>query len=261
MSQSSDDKQTSVAPRARRPGAWKWALLGLLLLAAAAAMSLHLRREHLASRLLAVPPDAAASDPSLVRFAVAQARPLYARYCSSCHGADMRGNPALGAPNLTDSVWLYGDGSVHEIELTVLYGVRSGVGKAHNVTDMPAYGLTGRLREGEIRDVVQYVLELAGRPYQVAAANEGRTLYAGVPNCADCHGFDGRGNSNYGAPDLTANVWNSGGDPQALFNDIYYGEHRMMPAWIDTLSLMQIRALAVYIHTVAQPSRTAASGY
>jgi cytochrome c oxidase cbb3-type subunit III len=30
--------------------------------------------------------------------------------CVACHGADGRGNPALGAPNLTDRVWLYGGG-------------------------------------------------------------------------------------------------------------------------------------------------------
>ena len=29
----------------------------------------------------------------------------------ACHGADGKGNPALGAPNLTDAVWLYGSGS------------------------------------------------------------------------------------------------------------------------------------------------------
>jgi cytochrome c oxidase cbb3-type subunit 3 len=28
--------------------------------------------------------------------------------CAACHGADGKGNPALGAPNLTDKVWLYG---------------------------------------------------------------------------------------------------------------------------------------------------------
>jgi cytochrome c oxidase cbb3-type subunit 3 len=28
--------------------------------------------------------------------------------CVACHGADGRGNPLLGAPNLTDGTWLYG---------------------------------------------------------------------------------------------------------------------------------------------------------
>ena len=29
-------------------------------------------------------------------------------YCMACHGMDGKGNPALGAPNLTDDIWLYG---------------------------------------------------------------------------------------------------------------------------------------------------------
>ena len=34
-------------------------------------------------------------------------KPLFSN-CVPCHGADGKGNPALGAPNLTDAVWLYG---------------------------------------------------------------------------------------------------------------------------------------------------------
>jgi len=41
--------------------------------------------------------------------------------CAACHGADGKGNPALGAPDLTDSVWLHG-GSIAEIEKTVRGG-------------------------------------------------------------------------------------------------------------------------------------------
>jgi cytochrome c oxidase cbb3-type subunit 3 len=32
----------------------------------------------------------------------------YAQMCAACHGADGTGNQALGAPNLTDNIWLYG---------------------------------------------------------------------------------------------------------------------------------------------------------
>lgn len=32
----------------------------------------------------------------------------FAAVCAACHGADGKGNPALGAPNLTDSDWMYG---------------------------------------------------------------------------------------------------------------------------------------------------------
>jgi len=36
-------------------------------------------------------------------------RPKFA-VCAACHGADGKGNQALGAPNLTDDVWLHGRG-------------------------------------------------------------------------------------------------------------------------------------------------------
>jgi cytochrome c oxidase cbb3-type subunit III len=41
--------------------------------------------------------------------------------CAACHGADAKGNPALGAPNLTDKVWLYG-GSAATISETINTG-------------------------------------------------------------------------------------------------------------------------------------------
>lgn len=59
--------------------------------------------------------------------------------CAACHGADGSGNPALGAPNLTDKVWLYG-GSAETIMETIRKGRDNqmpsfkellGEGKAH----------------------------------------------------------------------------------------------------------------------------------
>jgi cytochrome c oxidase cbb3-type subunit 3 len=231
----------------------KWALsltaivvIGLVMIAVT-----HWRYARLQYRLLATAPEAVAADPALVRFATAQARPLYSTHCAACHGADMRGNPALGAPNLTDAVWLFGEGRLFDIERTLLYGIRSGEDKAHNETDMPSFGLRGILSDAQIRNVVQYMLQLSGRAYAAEAANEGRALYAGVGTCGDCHGPDARGNSDYGAPDLTLNVWNSGGDPQSLYTSIYFGQHRIMPAWGGSLSLEQIRALATYVYAVS----------
>lgn len=51
-------------------------------------------------------------------------KPLF-QACAACHGATGKGNPALGAPNLADHVWLYG-GSIADIERTIREG-RSGV--------------------------------------------------------------------------------------------------------------------------------------
>ena len=41
--------------------------------------------------------------------------------CAACHGSDGKGNQLVGAPNLTDEVWLYG-GSTKQIELSLKYG-------------------------------------------------------------------------------------------------------------------------------------------
>jgi cytochrome c oxidase cbb3-type subunit 3 len=49
--------------------------------------------------------------------------------CGGCHGADGKGNPALGAPNLTDKVWLYGSAEAQIME-AIMKG-RSNVMPAH----------------------------------------------------------------------------------------------------------------------------------
>jgi len=50
-------------------------------------------------------------------------------YCAACHGADGTGNTALGAPNLTDNIWLY-SGSAGAIKQTIAEG-RNGKMPAH----------------------------------------------------------------------------------------------------------------------------------
>jgi cytochrome c oxidase cbb3-type subunit 3 len=54
---------------------------------------------------------------------------VFQTYCVACHGADAGGNPALGAPNLKDGIWLYG-GSDEQISHSVRAG-RNGVMPAH----------------------------------------------------------------------------------------------------------------------------------
>ena len=40
--------------------------------------------------------------------AIKRGEALFAQNCTACHGADAKGNLELGAPNLTDAIWLYG---------------------------------------------------------------------------------------------------------------------------------------------------------
>jgi len=69
--------------------------------------------------------------------------------CSACHGMDGKGNPLLGAPNLTDEIWLYG-GDAATIKQTVMNG-RNG--------QMPAWG--DKLGEQRIKLLAAYVTKLA----------------------------------------------------------------------------------------------------
>jgi len=78
----------------------------------------------------------------------AAAKPLFAT-CAACHGPEGKGNPALGAPNLTDHIWLHG-GTVADIERTIRGG-RQGA--------MPAWDK--RLSEDQMRVLAAYVYHLA----------------------------------------------------------------------------------------------------
>ncbi len=82
--------------------------------------------------------------------AIARATPLFAQQCASCHGEDGRGVMAMGAPNLTDGIWLYG-GARADIQKSLHFG-RGGV--------MPAW--TGRLSEEQITALAVYVHSLGG---------------------------------------------------------------------------------------------------
>ena len=70
-------------------------------------------------------------------------------YCAACHGADGTGNPALGAPNLTNGIWLYG-GSESQISHSLRVG-RNGV--------MPAFEQT--LSEDKIHILTAWVYGLS----------------------------------------------------------------------------------------------------
>jgi len=72
----------------------------------------------------------------------------FAELCAACHGADARGNPALGAPNLTDGVWLHG-GALATVRETIEQG-RTGT--------MPPH--LARLGETRVKLLAAYVASL-----------------------------------------------------------------------------------------------------
>jgi cytochrome c oxidase cbb3-type subunit III len=75
---------------------------------------------------------------------------LFETNCAACHGFDGKGNPILGAPNLTDDIWLYG-GDAATLHQTLENG-RNG--------QMPAFG--ERLGPERVRLLAAYAIQLAG---------------------------------------------------------------------------------------------------
>ncbi len=214
------------------------------------AITHRVQTSHLESRLVRAQPDEVAKDAELKIFARGVAPAIYSQHCAACHGANLQGDRSRGAPNLADSVWLYGNGSVSDIETTILYGIRSGHPKAHNLTDMPALGRTGQLTPQDIRDVVEFILKISGQPHDDSAVDRGRAIYGGAGVCYDCHGGDALGISDYGTPALNGlgGAWMYGGDRVTLYKTIYDGRHGLCPAWIGKLSFVQIRALALFLY-------------
>jgi cytochrome c oxidase cbb3-type subunit 3 len=82
--------------------------------------------------------------------AAQQGAKLYADNCVACHGETGKGNRELGAPNLTDKVWLYG--SDRRAVIQTIAQSRNGV--------MPAWA--GRLDDATIRMLAVYVHALGG---------------------------------------------------------------------------------------------------
>jgi cytochrome c oxidase cbb3-type subunit III len=184
-------------------------------------------------------------DPALLAFAQAQGKAAFGNNCAPCHGVGAAG--AKGYPNLNDDEWLWG-GTLAGIEQTIAYGVRSGNAKAHE-SAMPAFGKNDLLQPADIMGVANYVRSLSGlavRPGVDLAA--GQKIFA--DNCAACHGADGKGNQEFGAPNLTDQIWLFGSQEADIIETIANGRSGVMPAWTGRLDPATINALAVYVHTL-----------
>ncbi len=203
-------------------------------------------------RLVMEPADRIPMDTALAPYAMSMGRSAFQANCASCHGADMRGSTRTGVPNLSDNIWLYDFGRVSDIERTVLYGIRAGVGKSHNVTDMPAIGRQNALSPAEIKDVIAYMHTLRKQEADPAAAERGSAIFQDKGVCYDCHSRDASGISDYGAPSLLDDDTLFGNSDEALYKSIYDGRHGKCPAWAGKLSFATIRAIAVYVHSLSQ---------
>ena len=70
-----------------------------------------------------------ADSPARGDYLATQGKPLYEGVCVACHGVEGKGNVAMGAPDLTDDYWLYGD-SKEALRTSIAQG-RHGVMPPH----------------------------------------------------------------------------------------------------------------------------------
>lgn len=93
------------------------------------------------AHLRSLGPDAGAANPA--------GQQTYTQFCAGCHGPGAQGNSMLGAPNLTDAIWLYG-GDDAALSQTLKQG-RNGM--------MPAFG--NRLSDVQIRLLIAWLTQTA----------------------------------------------------------------------------------------------------
>jgi cytochrome c oxidase cbb3-type subunit 3 len=207
--------------------------------------ALKAERGPMVDKLAAASLQEIASDPVLGDFARALGRTAFAENCAPCHGAG--GGGARAYPNLNDDEWIWG-GKLDDIAQTIRHGIRSSDADARQGAAMPAFGRDGILKRADIESVADYVRSLAGLavdPKSDLAA--GKKIFADT--CAVCHGEDGKGKRELGAPNLTDAIWLYGPDKAAIVDGIWNGRGGVMPAWAGRLDDVTIKALAVYVYS------------
>jgi len=174
------------------------------------------------------------ASSELRNYANAAGATIFKENCAGCHGTGANGG--TGYPSLIDDEWIWG-GKINDIYHTLKVGVRSGhADERTNI--MPAFG--GVLTSAQIKQVADYVAKFD------AGNTVGAKIFA--ENCASCHGANGEGNQEMGAPNLNDAIWLYGKDN--ISSQITNPRHGIMPNWDARLDDETIKALAVYIHSL-----------
>lgn len=202
-------------------------------------------RAEWTDRIAALDYGEVTQDRALMEIVRETGSTLFGDNCAVCHGTDGRGGP--GFPDLTDDAWLWG-GAPEEIAETL----RVGINATHpetRFTQMPAFG-GGMLARDEISAIVSYIRSNAEGIGSLSQRDKqdvdlGAELFAA--NCAACHGEDGRGSKEMGAPDLMDNAWLEGSDRTTLIATISNGRQGHMPDWENRLTEIERRILTLYV--------------
>lgn len=180
---------------------------------------------------------------NLHRYAAARGASVFLAQCSQCHGAGAAG--AVGYPNLLDDDWLWG-GDIASIAASITHGIRNETDPDARYSVMPAFGQI--LENAEIDAVVEYVFSLSQSEFDAALAGAGAEVFAA--QCSACHGDEGLGNQDLGAPNLADAIWLYGGDRTTLETSVREARFGVMPAWGQRLTDADVRAVSVYVHSL-----------
>ena len=231
-------------------GLWNWSSRGELAREMTAEAK---RRAPITAALAAIPIDRLEADPKLLQAAVEGGRAAFKVHCIQCHGSGAAGSK--GYPNLNDDDWLWG-GDLQAINYTLTHGVRNPDHKETRFSQMPAFD--GVLNPGEIDAVIAHVRTISGQQKPNTASAKGAALFA--TNCVTCHGPDGKGIREFGAPNLTDQIWLYGGDKDTLRTTITKSRYGVMPRWNNRLDPVTIKMLAAFVHSLgggeASPAAT-----
>jgi len=185
------------------------------------------------------------ADPALMRTVRQTGRTLFRDNCAACHGATAKGGK--GFPNLTTASWLWG-GDADAIAETIRVGINSNHPKTRT-SQMLAFGRDGVLPAKDIDNVVAYVRTLsdpaAGKDVAPEVIAAGKAIFDA--NCTSCHGNDGKGSTQVGAPDLTDQNWIYGGDADSITATVWGGRQGHMPTWEGRLSPVERKILTLYL--------------
>lgn len=184
------------------------------------------------------------NNRDLYTYAVTGGAITFKNNCAACHGAGAQGGK--GFPNLNDDDWIWG-GTLDQIYTTIRYGAHNDNPQSHS-GGMPAW--KDSLSAEEIAAVATYVEKMheGDKAEKTPAYLKGQGVFAA--NCTPCHGDNGQGNIEVGAPQLNNGIWLYGGDHATLVQTITYGRAGVMPAWEGRLGDSAIKQLAVFVHSL-----------
>lgn len=156
---------------------------------------------------------------------------LFAAWCADCHGDDGSGDK--GVTDLTRGRFAYGN-SADAIRQTIRDG-RSSM--------MPRMG--GQYGEVELGQIVAYVDTLGTDTELSDYEIRGQGFY--TESCVICHGDDGRGVPELGAPDLTDDYWQHGDSMMNKRLVITRGVESECPAHGAELSAAEVQLLTAFV--------------